>query len=84
MPRRAASYIFSLVVAKFFFFFLVGAGGWGGMTHVSKSSVGYNDLLQCGGIRHEVSRLNAFLSNCSLNGVSSCDVIKKNLLVLPF
>lgn len=53
----------------------------GGMTRVSKSSVG---LLQCGGIRHEVSRLNAFLSKCSLNGVSSCDVVKKNILVLPF
>lgn len=49
------------------------------MTYVSKSSVGYNDLLQCGGIRHEVSRLNAFLSNCSLNGVFSCDVVKKIL-----
>lgn len=71
MPQRAASYIFSLVVAKFFFFFW-----WGGMTHVSKSSVGYNGLLQCGGIRHEVSRLNAFLSNCLSNGVSSCDVVK--------
>lgn len=48
----------------------------GGKTRVSKSSVGYNGFLQCGGIRHEVSRLNAFLSNCSLNGFSSCDVVK--------